>query len=87
MASQTVLTTFLIISDTHNFQFDDAVGPFRLPLPKVDVVLHCGDLTHCGGAASYKKALQMLSAIDAELELVIAGNHDLDLDGIHVYPP
>lgn len=49
-------------------------------MPKVDVVLHCGDLTNCGGIASYKKALKMLHAVNAELKLVIAGNHDLELD-------
>lgn len=79
--SSSVSTRFLIISDTHDFEFgDDASGLLQLPLPKVDVVLHCGDLTHCGGSSSYKKALRMLGAIDAELKLVIAGNHDLDLD-------
>jgi hypothetical protein len=29
----------------------------------------------------YKKALKMLGSIDAELKLVIAGNHDISLDG------
>ena len=29
----------------------------------------------------YKKALKMLGCIDAELKLVIAGNHDISLDG------
>ena len=81
--SCTVSARFLVLSDTHNFEFENnetASAPFSLPLPKVDVVLHCGDLTHCGGTSSYKKALKMLGAIDAELKLVIAGNHDLELD-------
>lgn len=79
-----VSTKFLILSDTHNFSFGDAEkvnGALRLPTPKADVVLHCGDLTSVGGPASYKGFLNMLGAIDAELKLVIAGNHDLDLDG------
>lgn len=78
----TIATRFLIISDTHNFEFKDNAdsSPLALPLPRADVVLHCGDLTHCGGASSYKKALKLLGAFDAELKLVIAGNHDLDLD-------
>jgi hypothetical protein len=82
MAS-TISTKFLILSDTHNFSFGDAEKadrPFRLPVPKADVLLHCGDLTSVGGVSSYKKLLTMLGAIDAELKLVIAGNHDLDLD-------
>jgi 3',5'-cyclic AMP phosphodiesterase CpdA len=74
-------TRFLILSDTHNFEFGDScAGPLRLPLPKVDVILHCGDLTYCGGASSYKKLIKMLAAMDAELKIVIAGNHDIDLD-------
>ena len=81
--SSTISTRFLVISDTHSFQFEDHTAsslPLSLPLPKADVVLHRGDLTHCGGASSYKKALKMLGAFDAELKLVIAGNHDLELD-------
>ncbi|KAE8444920.1 hypothetical protein EG329_014047 [Mollisiaceae sp. DMI_Dod_QoI] len=79
----TVSTKFFILSDTHNFNFGDAEkvnGALRLPVPKADVVLHCGDLTSIGGSSSYKGVLRMLGAIDAELKLVIAGNHDLDLD-------
>lgn len=50
-------------------------------MPKVDVLLHCGDLTQVGGTSAYKKALKMLGSFDAELKLVIAGNHDISLDG------
>jgi predicted phosphodiesterase len=78
-----ISTRFLIISDTHGFQFGDAErcdGSFRQPVPKVDVLLHCGDLTECGGIPAYQGVLRMLGSIDAELKLVIAGNHDLDLD-------
>ena len=76
-------TNFLVLSDTHNFQFDNNSGEsihFKLPTPKIDVVLHCGDLTQFGGVSSFKKALKMLEDIGAELKLVIAGNHDLELD-------
>ena len=77
----TIATKLLVISDTHNFEFDgSAPHPLQLPTPKVDVLLHCGDLTHCGGVSSFKKALKMLGSIDAELKLVIPGNHDLELD-------
>ena len=78
-----VSTRFLILSDTHNFDINDSElkeHPLNQPLPAVDVVLHCGDLTHCGGVSSYKKAIKMLASIDAKLKLVIGGNHDLDLD-------
>jgi hypothetical protein len=75
-----VSTRFLVISDTHNFEFENASGAFSLPLPKADVVLHCSDLTNVGGSSSFKNVLKMLGSIDAEKKLVIAGNHDLDLD-------
>lgn len=76
-------TKFLILSDTHNFDKStaDPSSPLCQPLPKVDVVLHCGDLTQVGGISAYKKALKMLGDLDAELKLVIAGNHDISLDG------
>ena len=73
-------TRFLILSDTHNLEPDSTDSPLDHPLPPIDVLFHCGDLTHCGGFSSYKKALRLLSIIDAELKLVIAGNHDLELD-------
>lgn len=83
MESSNIATKFLVISDTHNFEFGDpgqGSQPFTLPSPKADVLLHCGDLTQVGGVPSFKKALKMLGSIDAELKLVIPGNHDLELD-------
>lgn len=74
--SPTTPTRFLIISDTH----DSPNHPFRGPTPKLDVVLHCGDLTQLGSLSEYKRALKILFSIPAELRLVIAGNHDLSLD-------
>jgi predicted phosphodiesterase len=65
-------TTFLILSDTHDDAFPD---PASLPPHKIDVVLHCGDLTMIGGLSNYKRAIANIKAIDAELKLVIAGNH------------
>ena len=81
--SSTIATKFLIISDTHNFDIKNTAEhsyPFRLPTPKADVLLHCGDLTEVGGIPSFKKVLSMLKSIEAELKLVIPGNHDLELD-------
>jgi hypothetical protein len=54
-------------------------GSFRAPLPKADVLIHSGDLTMIGTVEQYRGALRMLSTVDAELKLVIAGNHDLSL--------
>jgi hypothetical protein len=78
-----ISTRFLIISDTHDFQFGDAEpvgGSFKLPVPRADVILHSGDLTMKGGIDSYMGVLKMMEAMEAELKLVIAGNHDLSLD-------
>ena len=76
-------TRFLIMSDTHNrppFPATDTCHPYRHPLPAADVLLHCGDLTMRGGLSEYQSTLRMLSSINAELKLVIAGNHDRSLD-------
>lgn len=64
----------LIISDTHNNDFS------HITTTRVDVALHCGDMTMIGGLCKYSRALDQLRALDAELKLVIAGNHDLSLD-------
>ena len=79
---KTVPVRFLIISDTHTqpLDYETSARAFRHPLPKADVLLHCGDLTTVGNPEEYEETLRMLSAIDAELKLVIAGNHDLTLD-------
>lgn len=66
----------LILSDTHSKWPYTAV----IPAPKSDVFIHCGDLTQVGGLASFKRAIADIKTIDAPLKLVIAGNHDVDLD-------
>jgi hypothetical protein len=53
---------------------------FRPPLPRADVLLHCGDLTRIGYLEEYEKTLSMLESVEADLKLVIAGNHDITLD-------
>lgn len=79
-----VKTRFLVISDTHASDpartiFNNG-APFRPPLPKADVLLHCGDLTMMGHLNEYETTMTMLESIDAEVKLVIAGNHDISLD-------
>lgn len=56
------------------------VTGYREPLPEVDVVLHCGDLTKRTRVPEYQKTFEMLRAISAPLKLAIAGNHDVTLD-------
>jgi len=80
---KTKTTRLLIISDTHNqrlFPSTDTDHAFREPLPKADVLLHTGDLTMIGMIQEYEKTIDMIAGIDAELKLVIAGNHDVSLD-------
>jgi predicted phosphodiesterase len=72
-----IKTRILVISDTH--------GISNLPQTilqdhKIDVVLHCGDLSECGTLEEYKNTIELLGSIAAPLKLVIPGNHDLTLD-------
>lgn len=64
---------FLILSDTHSAELPDKIPP-------CDVVLHCGDLTEDGTPESISKAITSMGSIEAELKLVIAGNHEISLD-------
>ncbi|KAI9665731.1 MAG: hypothetical protein M1821_003665 [Bathelium mastoideum] len=79
-------TRFMIISDTHTCNpaaHDDPDASqygFVEPLPEVDVLLHCGDLTMVGLLPEYERVISMLGSIKAQLKLVIAGNHDCSLD-------
>ncbi|KAL8827452.1 MAG: hypothetical protein Q9191_003177 [Dirinaria sp. TL-2023a] len=80
--AETVKTRFCIVSDTHNHSpkpSDADKFAYRQPLPSADVLLHAGDLTMCGELKEYKKILKWIMASDAELKIVIAGNHDIDL--------
>jgi len=79
-----IKTRILILSDTHSAtpskNANDVHAAFRPPLPRADVLLHCGDLTMIGLLNEYETTLAMLRDIDADLKLVIAGNHDISLD-------
>lgn len=86
MASQgtkTVKTSFLVISDTHSaelFPSNDTEHAYRSPLPSADVLLHAGDLTNFGYINEYEATAKMIATAQAELKIVIAGNHDVTLD-------
>jgi len=79
----TALVKFVVISDTHGLDFNEE-NRASLALPAADIILHCGDLTNGGALKGYEKAIAWLLSIDAELGLVIAGNHDLSLDEAYV---
>ncbi|KZZ97823.1 metallophosphoesterase domain-containing protein [Ascosphaera apis ARSEF 7405] len=89
MATDEVKTTFLIISDTHGqvpleqSSPDPAhQTPFQYPLPRADVLLHAGDLSYGGHEDEHRRTVQMLKSAQAELKIVIPGNHDITLDQI-----
>ena len=80
---ETVKTSILILSDTHASDLSrerhEAICCCP-PFPKVDIALHCGDLTRAGRLKEHEKTIELLASIDAEYKFVIAGNHDLSLD-------
>ncbi|KAL8781754.1 MAG: hypothetical protein Q9213_005863 [Squamulea squamosa] len=82
--TKTIKTRFCIISDTHTAKLwpsSDKSHAYRSPLPSADVLLHAGDITMIGYVSEYKSMIDMLAQADAELKIVIAGNHDVTLDG------
>ena len=64
------------ISDTHN-----ASPGSGFTLPRGDILIHAGDLTNNGQPPELRKAISWLRAADYEHKIVVAGNHDLALDG------
>lgn len=68
-------TTFLIISDSHGQQLLS-----KPPTEHIDVAIHCGDLTQESKLDEFRATLQYLKDLNADLKLVIAGNHDFTLD-------
>ncbi|KAL5359653.1 hypothetical protein BJX96DRAFT_164600 [Aspergillus floccosus] len=76
-----VKTRLCLLSDTHTFPpSNDNDTSYRHPLPKADILLHAGDLTKVGRRDEHLAMLAMLRDADAELKIVIAGNHDITLD-------
>lgn len=72
-----------MISDTHTrppLPASETSYAYRAPLPKADILLHAGDITMKGGLKEYEKMIDMLAKAEAELKIVIAGNHDVTLD-------
>ncbi len=82
MVSNDVKTRILVLSDTHSAlpkPADSKFQPYRWPLPTADVLIHAGDLTGTGMLEEHEQALQLLKKVDAELKIVIPGNHDMTL--------
>ncbi|PVI04331.1 ser/Thr protein phosphatase family protein [Periconia macrospinosa] len=70
----TIATRFLVLSDTHGEEL------IHTSTSRVDVAIHCGDMTEESKLDEYRTAVKMLKGIDAPLKLIIAGNHDFSLD-------
>ena len=82
MSTKTVRIRLLILSDTHTaspLPSTDPTHAYRLPIPKADILLHAGDITKVGYLIEYEAMFDMLKEADAELKLVIPGNHDITL--------
>lgn len=74
----TVRTSIMVLSDTHlNTPFQKGIPK---DLPKIDLLIHAGDLTLTGSYDELESALDLLVSIPAKTKLVIPGNHDLCLD-------
>ncbi|RGP78214.1 dityrosine transporter [Fusarium longipes] len=80
--SSRIKTRVLILSDTHAQRFQ--IEP---PLERVDVVIHCGDLTNDSRLTDYMEAVRLLDQINAPLKIVIAGNHEFTLDEMSTATP
>ena len=82
MASSGVKTRILVLSDTHTALPDPAGSrsqPYRWPLPTADILIHAGDLTGNSSVTQHELALELLTKVDADLKIVIPGNHDMTL--------
>lgn len=75
ITTMTFIST-LVISETHN-RWPHSSEYLSL---NADIFIHCGDLTQYGDLPSFQRAIDNIKLVDAELKLVIAGNHDVDLD-------
>uniref|UniRef100_A0A093V919 Metallophosphoesterase domain-containing protein 1 n=1 Tax=Talaromyces marneffei PM1 TaxID=1077442 RepID=A0A093V919_TALMA len=63
------------MSDSHGKQLLS-----KPPAEHIDVAIHCGDLTQESKLDEFKTTLRHLQDVNADLKLVIAGNHDFTLD-------
>lgn len=67
------MVKIVAVADTHE-------AHRRLIIPNGDVFIHAGDLTMMGGKKKIKGVFDWVAALPHTHKIVIAGNHDLDLD-------
>jgi len=63
------MTSICVISDTHNCHE-------LFNIPKVDILIHCGDFTNMGTVPEFNKFSKWLNKVDAKHKIIIYGNHD-----------
>lgn len=79
----TIKTRFLLLSDTHSHPLQPPSAPdraYRSPLPHAEVLIHSGDLSFSGELDEYRRTFDVIKSSDAQIKIVIPGNHDLSLD-------
>lgn len=63
------------VSDTHSHPH------WTRDIPPGDVFIHCGDLTRAGTRGQLERVWDEIAGLPHRVKLVVAGNHDLGLDG------
>lgn len=65
-----------VLSDTH--------GQHRsIPIPSVDILFHCGDVTLRGTGAELEDFLDWFGSLEVPNKVFIGGNHDWILEDLH----
>lgn len=73
MSTRVTKVKIVAVADTHD-------AHRRLVIPDGDIFIHAGDLTMLGGRKKLKDVFDWIAALPHKHKIVIAGNHDLDLD-------
>jgi len=78
---------FVVISDTHDHHFCQALGHKHAApaIPDGDVLIHAGDFTSTGREIEVAQFNAWLATLPHTHKIVIAGNHDLTFD-LESYP-
>jgi len=73
---------FVCISDTHSYESKTmAIQTTLDKIPGGDVLLHCGDFTSVGRLEEVMAFAKWFGSLPHKRKILIAGNHDLSLDG------
>lgn len=67
------------MSDTHDFHHKINVND----LPSGDIFIHCGDFTQASSKGELARFRQFMASLPYKHKIVIAGNHDFNLDRLY----